>query len=86
MYNERYSQITESLFGKELSYFNKSMFDNLIEDTRFDDLSSIKRFRNFITTYQVELSKPIYPNSVSIDTSYYIVDKLNFKIIETYIS
>ena len=57
MYNERYSKITESLFGGELSYFNKSMFDNLIEDTRFDDLSSIKRFRNFITAYRVELSK-----------------------------
>ena len=53
MYNEKYSKITESLFGGELSYFNKSMFDNLIEDTRFDDLSSIKRFRNFITAYRV---------------------------------
>ena len=40
MYNEKYSKIAESLFGGELSYFNKSMFDNLIEDTRFDDLSS----------------------------------------------
>lgn len=84
MYNERYSKITESLFGGELSYFNKSMFDNLIEDTRFDDLSSIERFRNFITAYRVELSKPLHPNSVSIDTSHYIVDKLNFKIYDLF--
>lgn len=84
MYNERYSKITDSLFGGELSHFNKSMFDNLIEDTRFDDLSSIKRFRNFITAYRVELSKPLHPNSVSIDTSHYIVDKLNFKIYDLF--
>lgn len=84
MYNERYSQITESLFGGELSYFNKSMFDNLIEDTRFDDLSSIKRFRNLITAYRVELSKPLHPNSVSIDAANYIVDKLNFKIYDLF--
>lgn len=77
MYNERYSKITESLFGEEPSYFNKSMFDNLIEDTRFDDLSSIKRFRNFITAYRVELSTPLHPNSVPIDVANYKKSILN---------